>query len=542
MTTAAEAKRRWLFGPAPDLLLGCGLWYMLLFAVALAIGDVRRVTPDFLAPLLVLLFSTPHYGATILRVYEQRAERRRYAIFSVWATLAIAAWFVAGQHSAAAGSWLLTLYLTWSPWHYTGQNYGVAVMLLGRRGVALDATTKRCLHLAFVSCYALTFAVVHESTTWAASRALPLAGGGIHFIALGTPRWLANLALAGAAVALIGALWRLAARAPLRDLGPALLLLASQVIWFALPALALHWRILPGRAPLGEDVQIQFLVWIAVAHAVQYLWITAYYARATRGWSGTVPFLVRTFAAGAAVWTLPAIAFAPRWIGSAGMGYEAGLALLIAAAINIHHFVLDGAIWKLRDGPIARVLIRSEAVADTVAARSPAPWRRRAAWSLACACGAIAAFVFASEFFLVPRALASADGARAASLLDLLAWVGRDSARSRMEVGALAVDSGRLDEGIAQYERSAALLPTGEAYVRLVAALADRGRLGDAAALCAELLAIAPDDANATRLAAAVYEHVGRGAEAGALRERAAALETRRPPTEAASARRPAIY
>jgi hypothetical protein len=53
--------------------------------------------PDFLAPLLVLLFSTPHYGATILRVYEQRAERRRYAVFSVWATLAIAAWFVAAS-------------------------------------------------------------------------------------------------------------------------------------------------------------------------------------------------------------------------------------------------------------------------------------------------------------------------------------------------------------------------------------------------------------------------------------------------------------
>src|SRR3989442_83075 len=194
MTTAAMAPRRWLFGPAPDLLLGCGLWYVLLFAAAFALGDTRSLTPDFLAPLLVLLFSTPHYGATILRVYEQRAERRRYAFFSVWATLAIAVWFVAGQYSAAAGSWLLTLYLTWSPWHYTGQNYGIAVMLLGRRGVPVDRASKRWVHLAFVSCYALTFAVIHESTSWATSRALPLASAGIHFIPLGTPRGLADLA------------------------------------------------------------------------------------------------------------------------------------------------------------------------------------------------------------------------------------------------------------------------------------------------------------------------------------------------------------
>src|SRR2546426_6049230 len=201
-------------------------------------------------------------------------------------------------------------------------------MLMGRRGVPVDRASKRRLHLAFVSCYALTFAVIHESTSWATSRALPLASAGIHFIPLGTPRGLADLAAIGAAAALAVALVRLLPRAPLRDLAPALLLLASQVLWFALPALALHWRIALGREPLGEDVQIYFLVWIAVAHAVQYLWITAYYARATRGWAGALPFLARTFAAGAAVWTLPAIAFAPRWLG--GMGYEAGLALLIA--------------------------------------------------------------------------------------------------------------------------------------------------------------------------------------------------------------------
>ena len=34
---------------------------------------------------------------------------------------------------------LFTLYLTWSPWHYTGQNYGIAVMFLRRRGVERDA-------------------------------------------------------------------------------------------------------------------------------------------------------------------------------------------------------------------------------------------------------------------------------------------------------------------------------------------------------------------------------------------------------------------
>jgi hypothetical protein len=40
----------------------------------------------------------------------------------VWITLVIFAWFVAGQYVPIAGAALLTLYLTWSPWHYSGLN------------------------------------------------------------------------------------------------------------------------------------------------------------------------------------------------------------------------------------------------------------------------------------------------------------------------------------------------------------------------------------------------------------------------------------
>jgi tetratricopeptide (TPR) repeat protein len=265
-----------------------------------------------------------------------------------------------------------------------------------------------------------------------------------------------------------------------------------------------------------------------VAHAVQYLWITAYYARATRGWTGATPFLARTFAAGAAVWTLPAIVFAPRWLGAGGVGYETGLALLIAAAINLHHFVLDGAIWKLRDGPIARVLIRSESAAEAPDARAPGAWRRRATWALAAGCAAIAVFVFAAEFFLVPRAIASENLPRAGALLDVLALVGRDSARSRGQLAELATEAGRFEEGAAQFERSAALAPMPEVYASIVVRLALAGRLEEAASHCDELLALAPDDANAHRLVAAVYERLGRaGRCAGAARARPDARSAR---------------
>jgi hypothetical protein len=77
MATAAPPAGRWLFGPAPDLLLGCGLLYVFIFALyALGGEGIRASEAPYLFPLLVLLFSTPHYGATLLRVYEQRSSRR----------------------------------------------------------------------------------------------------------------------------------------------------------------------------------------------------------------------------------------------------------------------------------------------------------------------------------------------------------------------------------------------------------------------------------------------------------------------------------
>ena len=60
----------WLFGPIPDLLLGCGLLYVTLFVAFLFVGpQIRNAQAHYIFPALILLLSGPHYGATLLRVY-----------------------------------------------------------------------------------------------------------------------------------------------------------------------------------------------------------------------------------------------------------------------------------------------------------------------------------------------------------------------------------------------------------------------------------------------------------------------------------------
>ena len=60
-----------------DLLVGCGGLYIFLFAgLTFAAPQINAIIPSFLLPLLVLLISVPHYGGTLVRVYQQREQRR----------------------------------------------------------------------------------------------------------------------------------------------------------------------------------------------------------------------------------------------------------------------------------------------------------------------------------------------------------------------------------------------------------------------------------------------------------------------------------
>ncbi|HIC68618.1 MAG TPA: hypothetical protein EYO90_03705, partial [Candidatus Latescibacteria bacterium] len=163
MATAEPRSSRWLYGPWPDLLLGCGLLYLGVSIVAAGFGSgFSAALPGILAPLIILLVSLPHYGATLVRVYEHRENRRSYIVFSVYLTAALVLLFLYGVFDSGFASVMATIYLTWSPWHYTGQNYGIGVMLLRRRGADPPPLEKRIFYTAFLFSYLLIALAMHS--------------------------------------------------------------------------------------------------------------------------------------------------------------------------------------------------------------------------------------------------------------------------------------------------------------------------------------------------------------------------------------------
>jgi tetratricopeptide (TPR) repeat protein len=490
----APASSRWLFGPAPDLLLGCGLGYALLLAGICATGSlVREALPLSLLAFLTLIFGTPHYGATLLRVYERREDRRGYALFAIWATAALAVLFVAGTRSARLGSWILTVYLTWSPWHYTGQNYGLSVMFLRRRGVAVDPPAKRLLYGSFWLSFLLTFLAMHQQRPSAPYA--PTLYSGYEMIPLGIPTAIASIALPVLAVAylatLVGAAVLLLRRGRPRDLGPAALLVLTQALWFSIPVVARAWHVGSVLEPLSAQYATYYFFYAALGHSIQYCWVTSYFARKSQGYTRVVPFLTKALLAGAVIWTVPALLFAPNRLGR--VPFDAGLGALVASVVNLHHFVLDGAIWKLRDSRIARVLLRSEGARPA----APAPRRRLGVapivWAMGVGSLAVTGVASFETEFGLRRAFARGDAVRMQHAISRLDALGRESAYADLELGQLLQSHGDLRGALRAYAGSIGVQPTAAAWSAVADVYENSEAILAADAAATKALELAPD-------------------------------------------------
>ncbi|NRA10109.1 MAG: hypothetical protein HRU02_18275 [Myxococcales bacterium] len=440
----------WLYGRGVDLTLGYGLGYLVCVPLLVLLGAATDHEMWFpLATLaLALVSATPHYGATLLRVYEERDERRKYAIFAVWITLVLAALFVVGLYDRWVGSALLTVYASWSPWHFSGQNYGVAMMYLRRNGIGVSTAAKRSLYASFVSSAVLAFVVIHN-----AGSSLLFAQGAsdeshtFGILQLGIPAAV-GVPLASALLLFwLGSVVRffvlLAPRPKLGALLPVVCLIAIQSLWFLVPSMAgaLSARYLLPPLPFA-------VVIISTAHSIQYLWVTSYYAGLSRSAARVPPFLGKCLLAGSAI-SVPALLFVPGLFGGS-VPNSAGIFVLSFSIVNIHHFILDGAIWKLRDGRVARALLRAQPeTPDTGPVLEP---RRR--WLRPVLLG-IGAVGFTAN--LAVMGFMSQSGLEATALhttTKRLAWLGRDTPQMWTMTAAQLEQAGHVDAAIDAWRSS----------------------------------------------------------------------------------------
>ncbi len=472
--------------------MGCGGWSLPLLALSYALtGDDERAWAAVFYS-LALVANYPHYMATIYRAYgaTARAAHRAYTVYGTGVLVALG---VLAHADVRLLPVLFTAYVVWSPWHYSGQNFGLLLMFAKRGHLTVAPAARRQLRVAFVASYVMLLAAFNEgpsSDPVVLSLALPatitrLVGGlaGVVFLVCG-------------ATSLVP-LWR---SGPARVTAAPLLLFLTQGLWFVAPV-AIAW--LTGTVSPQTRYSSGIL---ALMHSAQYLWITQYFARREQG---------RAFAAwrywGAVMLGGMALFLPVPWLASyvAHVDFTASV-LIVTAVVNLHHFMIDGVVWKLRDPSVARALTAPHG-APVVSAEPP----KAARWPTAAVVTAALALVGLAgldqwRYRLAlrdddPAALSAAarvnpydsvvqtrllrslvergDTAAARAFLDELVAASPDDARVRVNAGVLAREEGRVDDAIRHW-RAALAIDKSQLEVELyLAELLDaQGRAAEAVA------------------------------------------------------------
>jgi tetratricopeptide (TPR) repeat protein len=489
------------------LLAGCGAWSapLLLLAFYAANSNAHAWTVAFY--FLALLFNYPHFMATVYRAYHTRSEFAKYKIFTLHTALLLALAGLAAHLWYAVLPWIFTLYICWSPWHYTGQNFGLLMMFARRAGISPTAIERRALHLAFIASFILLMLSFHTGPS-----------GDPLILSLGLPAALtlpARGILAAFFVIASGwALFSLSRRSVLRAVLPSFLLVVTQFLWFLLPAMI---ELFSGR----EVQQTRYSSGIlAVLHSTQYLWITSYYqAREARAagktdWS-VWRYLVTLVAGGIAL-------FIPGpWIVSRLFHADfAASFLTFTALVNIHHFILDGALWKLRDKRNAALLLSAQEKDTEANDSAGASLTNVLSWmagSSAAARGIRVVAVCALFFWAAVDQLHFYWSSKADSLpaLQRAAQLNPDDSAVQVRLAHAEKLAGNQDAAVASLQHAALVnpgnAPLQEAYAR---SLIEAGRDADALAQYQKMIERWPCNADALVNYGLLANKLGHGDEA----------------------------
>jgi len=327
LATGRVAARKICFiHPLVDYLLVGGA--LSIPVVALAV-DYPSITPQDRATLLTvfLLFNYAHFAASAVRLYTKPEDRDvlRFVWFGLPVVM-LAVLTVATIWPEALGRHLWALFLTWSPYHYAAQAYGLTLIYSYRSGYKPGVMEKRALWcvamLPFCRAFlnapesGLAWFIPHttfESIPWLAA----LHAGSIDVMAgltLILPAW--TFFRSGRKIPPIG-----------------LIILLSNGIWWVSISYTDAW------------------FWATVFHSLQYLIvITAFHVRdntSQQKGSRGAGYHAITFYGMSVLLGVAMFIGLPTFYRLTGLGNEKA-GLMVAAAMSIHHFVVDGYIWRSR--------------------------------------------------------------------------------------------------------------------------------------------------------------------------------------------------
>ena len=318
--------------PAFDYLLIGSLWTIVLTAYWALKPAAAEVVNELPLPWLILFANSAHFAASTVRLYSKPAYYREFRFLAFgFPAVTLAVLTVCVFLPGEAGRYLQVIYLTWAPFHYAKQVYGLSLMYSFRSGLRLGDGEKRLIYwtamLPFG--YAVFSGSPHMGVGWLLSpefvSANPLLLDGLQAI-----KQVLRILVYVVPALLFVQLWRSKSAPP--PLMVVALLLSNGLWWTAL------------------SFRDAFVV-ATIGHSVQYMAIMLiYHVREqlrepgnTRGWlSHAAAFYGKSLILGYLLFNCWPWVFV-----LAGAGYAESM-MMVVAVINLHHFIVDAYIWRLR--------------------------------------------------------------------------------------------------------------------------------------------------------------------------------------------------
>lgn len=295
---------------------------------------------------VVAALNGAHFAATSWRLYRSREAIARFPL-----TAALVPAVVLGGVAAsfawplAVAPYFIKLFLLWSPYHYSGQTVGLAVLYARRAGTPLEPLERRCLS-AFV------FGTFLFSVARAEVQLNRFDYLGVAYPSLGLPHWVASAALAATALAgagLLGLALRRRARLPWLFFVPP----AAQLVWFGFgPGSALFYPLVP------------------MFHGAQYLLVSWYLhlseRRQEKSRDSDAVESARWAAGSLAGYVVLFLALPKLLSAATGTTFVFATAVF-TGGVQLHHFFVDGVIWRLRAPALAKTMGAALALAFALA-------------------------------------------------------------------------------------------------------------------------------------------------------------------------------